>query len=326
MKNGLLTAIGIVALVGVLSLALLAARSQQGASGKYRTAWGDPDLQGVWSGETPTPLERPLAGERIIRTEEEAAALEEELAKRWEENRGGGNDPENLTGSYNAFWQVRGKPVLGRASLIIDPPDGRLPPRTPLGEAIRAAAPPPGVAGPADNPEDRNEGERCFHWERVITGVVNQQYRIVQAPGYVAINAERLHENRVIRLGDHAHLPRDVRQWKGDSIGRWEGETLVVDTTNFAEVKRDRLGTSKDLHLIERFTRVDDTTITYEATIEDPTIFTRPWTLALPLRKQPEGTIALYEYACHEGNYGLVGILSGARAEERSAKGVAGKR
>jgi hypothetical protein len=152
-------------------------------SGKHRTPWGDPDLQGLWSAETPTPLERPLKGEKIIQTDEEAAALEQQLAKKWEDGRGGGDDPENPTGSYNAFWQIRGKPVLGRASLIIDPSDGRLPPRTPHGEALKAAALPQGVSGPADNPEDRNEGERCLHWERSISGVVNQQHRIVQRPG-----------------------------------------------------------------------------------------------------------------------------------------------
>lgn len=316
MRRQVFVLIGALMATVIVSLAPVLVAGQS----RFQTPWGDPDLQGVWSGETPTPLERPLAGEKIIQTDEEAAALEQELAKKWEEKRGGGDDPENTTGSYNAFWQVRGKPVKRRASLTIDPPDGRLPPRTPAGLAIKAALPPPGVSGKADGPEDRPELERCLHWERLINGTVNQQYRIVQAPGYVAINSERLHENRVIRLGDQTHLPPDVRQWKGDSIGHWEGQTLVVDTTNFADVKRDMVGTSKDLHLTERFTRVDDNTINYQATVDDPTIWTRPWTLDLPLTKQPGGTVALFEYACHEGNYGLQGILRGARAQEKSPK------
>jgi hypothetical protein len=126
----------------------------------------------------------------------------------------------------------------------------------------------------------------------------------------------------VIRLGDTSHLPSDVRQWKGDSIGRWEGSTLVVDTTNYADAKRDTLGTSKDLHLIERFTRIDSDTINYEATIDDPTIWTRRWTYALPLHRQPGGTVGLLEYACHEANHGLVGILRGARVQEKKGHRV----
>jgi hypothetical protein len=159
----------------------------------------------------------------------------------------------------------------------------------------------------------------------MFSGSVNQQHRIVQSPGYVAINSERLHENRVVRLNDHSHLPKDVRQWKGDSIGHWEGATLVVDTANFADAKRDAAGTSKDVHLTERFTRVDDDSINYEATVDDPTIWTQSWTYALPLRRQPDGTVGIFEYACHEGNYALLGILRGARAQEKNAKGAGEK-
>ena len=326
MKDELLAAMGMVAVVVMVGLAVGCSNGQSEAvQSKFRTPWGEPDLQGVWSSETPTPLERPLAGERIINNDEEAAALEQELANKWQENRGGGADPDNRTGSYNAFWQVRGKPVMGRASLIVDPKDGRLPPLTPQGKAIRAARQPNGLSDRADGPEDRNEGERCLHWERMFSGSVNQQHRIVQSPGYVAINSERLHENRVIRLNDHSHLPKEVRQWKGDSIGHWEGATLVVDTANFADAKRDPAGTSKDVHVTERFTRVDDDSINYEATVDDPTIWTQSWTYALPLRRQPGGTVGLFEYACHEGNYGLLGILRGARVQEKNAKGAGEK-
>ena len=326
MKDELLAAMGMVAVVVIVGLAAGCSNRQgEAVQSKFRTPWGEPDLQGVWSSETPTPLERPLAGERIINNDEEAAALEQELANKWQENRGGGADPDNRTGSYNAFWQVRGKPVMGRASLIVDPKDGRLPPLTPQGKAIRAARASNGLSDRADGPEDRNEGERCLHWERMFSGSVNQQHRIVQSPGYVAINSERLHENRVIRLNDHSHLPKDVRQWKGDSIGHWEGATLVVDTANFADAKRDPAGTSKDVHVTERFTRVDDDSINYEATVDDPTIWTQSWTYALPLRRQPGGTVGLFEYACHEGNYGLLGILRGARVQEKNAKGAGEK-
>ena len=318
MRNRLLAVTGAVAAVVVASLA-------QVLVADHRTPWGDPDLQGVWTGTTPTPLERPLDGGKVLLTDKDVDDLEQELAQRFEVNRGGGNDPNNLTGSYNAFWQDRGRAIKGRSSLIVDPPDGRLPPLTPEGLAIKAARPAPGGSGAADGPEDRNEGERCLHWERLINGGVNQHYRIVQAPGYVAINMERLHDNRIIRLDGRPHLPQDVRQWNGDSVGHWEGATLVVDTTNFTDAKRDPVGSSKNLHLVERFTRVDENTISYEATVDDPTTWTRPWKLALPLLKEPEGTVGIFEYACHEGNYGLVGILGGARAQEKTAKGAAKK-
>jgi hypothetical protein len=275
-----------------------------------RTSWGDPDLQGVWLGTTPTPLERPVDGGKVLATDDEVEKLEQELARRFDAPPKAG-DP----GVYNAFWQDRGKGLKGRTSLVVDPPDGRIPPLT--AEAKKRASVardgrPPLPAGPEDVPL----GTRCLHWERLITGGVNQYYRIVQAPGHVAINMMRLHDNRIIYLDGRPHLPPDVRQWNGDSRGRWDGTTLVVDTTNFTDTKEDRWG-SQNLHLVERFTRVDEHTINYEATLDDPTTWTRPWTLALPLVKDPEGTVGIFEYACHEGNYSLVGILGGARAEER---------
>jgi hypothetical protein len=282
------------------------------------TPWGDPDLQGVWSGTTPTPLERPLDGGKVLLTDAEVDDLEKELARRFEAPSPG--DP----GTYNAFWQDRGRALKGRTSLIVDPPDGRLP-LTPEAKKRADAARAAGrrlFAGPEDVPL----GTRCLHWERLITGGVNQYYRIVQAPGYVAMNMMRMHDNRIIYLDGRPHLPHDVRQWTGDSRGHWEGTTLVVDTTNFTDTREDRWG-SKNLHLVERFTRVDVDTINYEATLEDPTMWTRPWTLALPLTKDPEGSVGVFEYACHEGNYSMVGILGGARAEERAAtKAAKGKK
>lgn len=308
MKNRLLMMTGAVTVAVLFSVIEVSVAD-------YRTPWGDPDLQGVWTATTPTPLERPLQGARVITTDQEAEELEQQLARSYEVNRGGGNDPDNLTGSYNAFWQNRGRPIKGRASLIVDPADGRLPPMTPQGQAIKDARPRPGAAGPADGPEDRNEGERCLHWERLIGGVVNQHYRIVQSPGFIGMNMERLHDNRIIRMG-RSHLPQDVRQWNGDSVGHVEGDTLVVDTTNFTDARRDPQGTSKNVHVIERFTRLDENTIRYRATVDDPAMWTKPWTIELPLTREPEGTLGIYEYACHEGNYGMLGILRGYRAQE----------
>ncbi len=303
--------------VSVVALALVLARAQapKGTAEtrkwtQTRTPWGDPDLQGVWLGTTPTPLERPLDGGKVLLTDKEVEILEQELARRFEAPRPG--DP----GAYNAFWQDRGKGLKGRTSLIVDPPDGRLPPLTPEAKKRADAARERGrrlAAGPEDLPVRT----RCLHWERLITGGVNQYYRIVQAPGYVAINMMRMHDNRIIYMDGRPHLPQDVRQWSGDSRGRWEGTTLVVDTTNFADTREDTWG-SKNLHLVERFTRVDADTINYQATLEDPTTWTRPWTVALPLTKDPEGSVGVFEYACHEGNYAMVGILGGARAEERA--------
>ena len=316
---------GALAAVIVMPLALVVARAQapKGTATKgtlIKTPWGDPDLQGVWSGTTPTPLERPVDGGKVLQTDQDVEKLEEELARRFDAPPRSG-DP----GVYNSFWQDRGKGLKARTSLIVDPPDGRLPPLTPDAKK-RADAAGEGRRRLFAGPEDVPLGTRCLHWERLITGGVNQYYRIVQAPGYVAINMMRLHDNRIIHMDGRPHLPQDVRQWNGDSRGRWEGTTLVVDTTNFTDTREDRWG-SKNLHLVERFTRVDEHTINYEARLEDPTTWTRPWTLALPLVKDPEGSVGLYEYACHEGNYSMVGILGGARAEERAATEAAkGKR
>ena len=201
---------------------------------------------------------------------------------------------------------------------------------TPAGLALKAARPAEvldverGPAGSQDNPEDRRPGERCVHWELLINGGVTQWYRIVQVPGYVAINMERMHDNRVIPLDGRPHLPQDVRQWNGDSVGHWEGATLVVDTTNFTN-KANYQGSSEKLHLVERFTRVDAQTINYEATIDDPATWTKPWTLALPLSKEPEGTVGINEYACHEGNEQMASILGGGRADDKAAAEAAKK-
>ena len=330
-----LVLMGALAATVVVSLAPVLVAGQ---AHTLRTSWGDPDLQGVWTGTTPTPLERPLdevkVKELVARegTVEEAERLAHE---RVIQDVGAEQRAKELavgnSGHYSVGWQDWGRPIKGRASLIVDPPDGRLPltraalakkeDRT-LAEPDAAAG--PGSKGTADGPEDRNLGERCLHWERFITGTPSQHYRIAQSPGYVAINMERLHDNRVIPLDGRPHLPRDVRLWNGDSRGHWEGTTLVVDTTNFIDAKKDRLHSNGNLlHVIERFTRVDANRINYKATVEEPTTFTKPWTLELPLWREPEGTVGIFEYACHEGNTfaggGMLGMLRGARADEKNA-------
>jgi hypothetical protein len=271
-----------------------------------RTPWGEPDLQGIWDYRTITPLERPseLAGKEVF-TEEEAAALEERTAKARVDDR--------------YYWD-RGTKVVGdrRTSLIVDPPDGRIPPLTPEGRT-RAAA---GRVQGTDGAEQRSLTERCITRTLPrLPDLYNNNYLIVQTPGYVVILMEMIHDARIIPLDGRPHLAQHIRQWHGDSRGRWDGNTLVVDTTNFTD-KTNFRGSAENLHLVERFTRVDADTINYEFTIDDPSTFTRPWTAAIPLTKT-EGLI--YEYACHEGNDGLADILSVTRAVENAAEEAAKK-
>ena len=297
------------------------AEAREGAGG-LRTAWGDPDLQGVWDFRTITPLERPaeLADQEFL-TEEEAAGLEsaavdrsERLAQpsevRTEPLPAGGS-----VGAYNDFWFDRGFNVVAsrRTSLIVDPPDGRIPTLTPAGQqraAMRSAA----RARPAVTWEDRSLFERCVtRGLPRLPGGYNQNLQILQTPDHVVILYEMMREARVIPLDGRPHLPDAVRLWHGDSRARWEGDTLVVETTSFSP-KNDFRGAGAGLRLVERFTRVDAHTIDHQVTISDPTTFTRAWTAAIPLRRTDA---PMYEYACHEGNYGMEGIMAGARADER---------
>ena len=280
------------------------------------TPWGEPDLQGIWSFATITPLERPgeFAGREVL-TDDEVAELNQEAQTRYDRREG--LTPEaDVRGAYNQFWWDRGKST-GRTSLIVDPPDARVPPLTPEAQervdAIRAAR-----QRPAHGPEDRPSAERCIQYRplpRLPTGY-NNNYQIFQTPGYVAILVEMIHHVRIIPLGDHPHIGQRIRLWNGDSRGHWEGNTLVVDTTDFSD-KTNFRGSGANLHLVERFTRVDAETIDYRFTVEDPATWARPWTAALPFTKI-EGPI--YEYACHEGNYGMFNLLAGARAQEKAAE------
>ena len=295
------------------------------ASTPLRTAWGAPDLQGVWDFATLTPMERPsgLAGKEAL-TEEEAAEFEKRTLVERDEDR---RDRRPGVGGYNQFWWDYGTKVIGtrRTSLVVDPPDGKVPPMTPAGQK-RAAARLAAFTRPnADGPEDRTLAERCIlgfnAGPPMAPSAYNNNVQIFQTPQHVVLLNEMVNDSRVVPLDGRAHLPPDIRQWRGDSRGRWEGNTLVVDTANFRDQTNFR-GASRDLRLTERFTRVDADTLLYEFTIDDPASWTKAWTAAVPMQKSAG---PIFEYACHEGNYGMFNILAGSRAREKAAEEAAKK-
>jgi hypothetical protein len=285
----------------------------------FRTPWGHPDLQGIWTNSTITPLERPakFAGREFL-TEDEARALDKEAAGRGDQR--STSVSADVDAAYNQFWWDRGNTVATRrTSLIVDPPDGRLPALTPEGEK-RAASVTRALRDVPSGPEDRNLAERCVtRGAPKLPGGYNNNFQIVQTPTYVAILQEMVHEVRIIPLDGRPHLPQSIGLWLGDSRGRWEGDTLVVETSNYHHLSPFNSynccrGAGKNLRIVERFRRVDANTVDHQFTVEDPTTFSRPYTVAVPMTKS-EG--AIFEYACHEGNYGMEGILRGARAQER---------
>jgi hypothetical protein len=294
-----------------------------------RTPDGHPDLQGIWTNATITPLERPaaLAGKPTL-TDAEAAAIEKSSADELAKLDGASEGPllaaagSSGTGGYNVLFIDRGSEFakvdgVKRTSLIVDPPDGKVPPTTPEARQ-RAAAMFRG--GRFDSVSERPLAERCLLGFGSTSGppmlpvLYNNNYQIVQTPGHVMILVEMVHDARIVRM-DGTHPSKDIRQWLGDSIGHWEGDTLVVDTTNFTSKVSFR-GSSENLHIIERFTRTDANTILYRVTIDDPTTFTKIWTLEYPFVSTPG---PIYEYACHEGNYAMADILGGARKAEAEA-------
>ena len=289
-----------------------------------RTPWGEPDLQGVWSYATITPLERPddHAGKDLL-SDEEVAALDKEA--RTGADRRDGTPDADLARAYNAFWYDRGKST-GRTSLIVDPPDGKLPSLTPEGRRRQAASAEQARLHPFDSPEDRPLQERCitYHGVPPLPTGYNNTYQIFQTPGYVAILDENIHDVRGIPLDGRPHVGKNIRQWNGNSRGRWEDDTLVVETTNYSLKTTFKFpAAGETLRAVERFTRVGADRIDYRFTIEDKTTYTRPWTAVLPLMGQPDYVI--YEYACHEGNYAIAHALSGARAQEKAAADSAAK-
>ena len=295
-----------------------------------RTPWGDPDLQGWFSNlsEDGTPLERPdrFAGRRLEDIQgEELAALKRETQQRTITNFAGPlHAPEH-------WWQDDLNLVKGsQAWLIVDPPDGKIPPLTPQAKeraAARAEARRKSGRGPADSWEDRSLYDRCI--TRGLPGsmmpaIYGNSYQILQAPGYVAIRYEMVHETRVIPLDNRPHLASRIRSYMGDARGHWEGDTLVVETTNFRDESAYRGANAATLRLTERFTRVASDKVRWAVTVDDPETWTQPWTFAMPLTM--DASQPVLEYGCHEGNLGLRNVLKAARAEEKKAAEEAAKK
>ena len=322
------------------------------------TPWGDPDLQGIWSNPYVTPLERPEAfGSREFLTAEEIVAAEQELSERAQRPGRDGREfagtEKDVARAYNNHWF--GDPSVARGrrtSLIVDPPDGRLPVLMPEAAARIAAKTEylqallqgtsggrPGPISPrraepspdynldrinrADGPEDRSGTERCFGYSMPLlleSGTFGGVARLVQSPGSVGIHYDAGQGqgfSRIIPITDRPHLPQHMRQRYGDARGRWDGDTLVVDVTNFSK-QTNFHGSRENLHLTERFTRLDADTLRYQVTVEDPTTFTQPFTMIQELTKNSDQENKVYEGGCHEGNYGMIGMLISTRAAEQA--------
>ncbi len=317
---------GLVAAVAMLGVALAASpvpgALQQPSPGAL--AQHQAGLEGTWNFSTLTPLERPaeFAG-RAIMTAAEAAAFERQAIERNDADRRDGPVETDVARAYNEAWFDRGTGVAvvngqARTSLIVDPPDGRVPALTADASRRQAARAQARREHPADGPEDRSLAERCLTFNAgppLLPGPYNNYLQIFVFPEYVVVVNEMIHDARVIPTNRREHAPAGVRRFQGDSIGHWEGGTLVVDTTNFTD-KTNFRGASDRLHLVERFTRADAGTLLYEFTVDDPTSFSRSWRVELPMKATSE---QIFEYACHEGNHALMGILRGARFEERAA-------
>ena len=289
-----------------------------------RTSWGSPDLQGVWTAATVTPLERPLSlGDKPILTEEERAKIEIER-EQFLQSRSANPDP-GTPGGYNRFWLDSGTLTLedGRSSLIIDPPDGRIPwqPESKQWSDVQSAR--YGV-GPYDDYTDLDTGERCITdgISMVALQPYNMNYQIVQTEDTIVIAHEMYHEYRIIPLDDRPFVSDKISQWLGDARAHWEGDTLVIESRNFAD-KLDHYwawpwrSARSSLTLVERLTRIDESNMEYLVTISDPKMFTQSWTISAPMttdqasRGVTEGPI--FEFACHEGNYALPNVLRGAQ-------------
>jgi hypothetical protein len=290
-----------------------------------RTPDGQPDLQGVWTNPTITPFERPrnLAGKAVL-SEAEAAQLEERAAESRVDRAPTGGD----VGSYNQFWFDSGSKVVAtrQTSLVVDPADGRVPVK-PSAEAKRDF----------DLAHNSDSYEYMSPWDRCVTRGIpaamfpagyNNAYQIVQTPGYVVILSEMIHNARIIPIDGRPHVAANIKQWDGDSRGRWEGDTLVVETTNYngkgwistsaAGGRIKGIPESQALRIVERFRRTDADTIAYQVTIDDPEEYSKPWTVSIPLIGDADYHI--FEYACHEGNHAVENVLSGGRALDRAAR------
>ncbi|MDP6579795.1 MAG: hypothetical protein QF681_03985 [Vicinamibacterales bacterium] len=325
--------LALIVVTGVIGLPL-ATTGQTDSYTPPRTADGRPDLQGIWGSNSITPLERPDSlGNKATLTAEELARVEATANTLFAQDAGDAafgdqvfnvalTNPDSFTssdggtGNYNQFWLVE-RDFSNRTSLIIDPPNGKLPPTT-LAAKAGARAAEAGRGRPAAWTADRGLSERCVTFElpNLLAGY-NSYYQILQTVDHVVIEQELIHTTRIIPLDGRPHVPDDIRQWHGDSRGHWEGDTLVVETKRFSQHSNFR-GAREHLQLVERFTRVGPKELNYEFTVTDPTTWTRPWTALVPWKRTDE---PMFEYACHEGNIGMEGILAGARAEEAGSGG-----
>ena len=287
-----------------------------------RTADGQPDLQGYWTNTTVIPLERPknLADKAFFTPQEAAEYAKRQLATPEATGPGTYADVHYNMAQFGLEKSQAKVAANIRTSLIVDPPDGRIPPMTPEARQRNAERAAKNKGHEFDSAENRSLGERCILWPNegppMMPVGYNSNLQIVQGPGYVAVLQEMIHDVRVIPTDGSPHLPSNVRQWMGDSRGHWEGDTLVVDTTNFTGQTAFR-GSSENLHVVERFRRVDADTVLYQFTVDDPSTWNHSWSAEIPMTRI-QGPI--FEYACHEGNYGMANNLSGARAEEQKAK------
>ena len=320
---------GVALVTAVLTATSVAAQSAP------KTGWGDPDLQGIWTSSGVTPMERPdqYQGREFL-TAEEVAEIRGDTAERDDALL---NAPAQRTqagtnvGAYNNFWMDRGQRT-NRTSMLIDPPDGKFPPLTPAGEHHSQTQ----LKAPGGVEKDDHWGDRHI-WERCVTrgGMPNAMFpraynnnmQVFQAPGYVVMLIEQVHEVRVVPLDGRPAPPKNIGQWNGLSRGHWDGDTLVVETTNLDDrvsalqpwsVFSSHEGSGEGLTLVERFTRTGPETLEYEVEVNDPKMYTKPWTVAYPFWSLND---VMYEYACHEGNEGMVGILAGGRADDAAEAG-----
>ena len=363
MKRRVIELTGVVAVlaavIALLELAPAPLRGQE-QDGAPLTAWGEPDLQGIWTNNYETPLERPARyADREFFTDEERAELDSERARLLDTRRSERGSEQDVGGAYDASIFLTHKHLGRRTSLIVDPPDGQLPAVTAEAQqrrdetseyqlallqsadackTSRPGCPPPGPTSPrreetpphymarsvnrAYGAEDRSLSERCLGARLPDFGSVTGFFlQVVQSPGAVSMfydTGQGQGWQRTIPVTDRPHLPPSIRQWRGDSRARWDGETLVVDVTNFSP-KTNFYGSRENLHLVERWTRLDAETLEYVATMDDPTTWTRPWTVTFQMNLQSNEANRIYkEPRCHEGNYGLPALLAGARAGARA--------
>ena len=300
-------------LLGLFLFSAVSVSGQTHQSKVPHRADGHPDLQGTWDFAQLTPFERPsaLAGKSSFSDDDAEEFAPRRIETRNQDRRDGGAAAD-VERAYNDFWWDFGKRVAKQTSLVVDPPSGRVPAMTPAAQARVAAR-----RGKYDNPEERPLAERCVigfnSGPPMIPSAYNNNMQLVQTKDTVLILNEMIHSARIVALNGRPHAPAHIRLLTGDSIGHWEGDTLVVDTTNFSQEAGFR-GASKDLHLVERFSRVDSNTLKYEFTVDDPATWTAKWSASIPMTKTDQ---LIYEYACHESNYGMVGVLKGARYEDQ---------